>query len=232
MRILITALSIILFILAGIIAFKAAMLPDAYMGYSMPEETHPRPPEEAGSAYTRDTGNPHNTRLMAADVKSGMSESGSSGAIRRESGTRQDHASASPPKGPSSASSSRVLAVLGGEGTFRSGQIVLSESVMNTIDRLVREINSYPGARVVIEGHTDNVPIRAAQGSRYYDNMELSFLRAKAVADLLVKNGIARERISVTGYGDARPIDTNDTPEGRARNRRVEVRLVTGTGEY
>ena len=56
--------------------------------------------------------------------------------------------------------------------------------------------------------------------------MELSLLRAKSVASLLVKNGISIERISVTGYGDTRPIASNETAEGRAKNRRVEIKLV------
>ncbi|HBH62622.1 MAG TPA: cell envelope biogenesis protein OmpA, partial [Nitrospiraceae bacterium] len=61
---------------------------------------------------------------------------------------------------------------------------------------------------------------------RYIDNMELSFLRAKAVASLLVENGISRDRISITGYGETRPIASNETDEGRIKNRRVEIKLV------
>jgi outer membrane protein OmpA-like peptidoglycan-associated protein len=58
------------------------------------------------------------------------------------------------------------------------------------------------------------------------DNIELSFLRANAVAIQLVKSGIPLERISVIGYGETRPIASNETSEGRARNRRVVVKLV------
>jgi flagellar motor protein MotB len=225
MRIFITVLSIIFFVLAGIVTFKAAMLPDAYMGYK-----YLQPNEEDGSAYARNAEGPGKEDQRAADIKSGNTEDSSSGTVKEEIPPHQNVVSI--PSGGRSATEPRILAVIGGEETFRSGQIVLSESVMNTINRLVKEINDSPGSRVIIEGHTDNVPIRAARGSRYYDNMELSFLRAKAVADLLVKNGIARERISVTGYGDTRPVDTNETQEGRAKNRRVVVRLVSGTGVY
>jgi outer membrane protein OmpA-like peptidoglycan-associated protein len=56
--------------------------------------------------------------------------------------------------------------------------------------------------------------------------MELSFLRAKAVARILVKHGISLERISIIGYGETHPIASNETDAGRAKNRRVEVKLV------
>jgi outer membrane protein OmpA-like peptidoglycan-associated protein len=62
--------------------------------------------------------------------------------------------------------------------------------------------------------------------------VELSFLRAKAVADILVGKGIPFERISVIGYGDTRPIDTNETDEGKLKNRRVEVKLVPQDKEF
>jgi flagellar motor protein MotB len=89
-----------------------------------------------------------------------------------------------------------------------------------------------PDHRVVIEGHTDNMPISRSPGKRYIDNMELSFLRAKAVASILVNNGIAPERISVVGYGDSRPIDSNETAMGRINNRRVEIKLTPESEEF
>ncbi len=61
--------------------------------------------------------------------------------------------------------------------------------------------------------------------------MDLSVRRAKAIADLLIDRGIPRERITVVGYGDTRPIDTNNTEEGRSKNRRVEVKLMLKEGE-
>jgi len=124
----------------------------------------------------------------------------------------------------------RTLTVFGG-GTFRSGQDVINDISFDTIEELVREISASPSSRVIIEGHTDNVPINPSAGRQYKDNMDLSFLRAKAIANILTFHDISTDRISVIGYGDTRPIDTNDTEEGRARNRRVEVKLVPRTGE-
>ena len=123
------------------------------------------------------------------------------------------------------ASETRVLAVIGG-GVFRSGQIIITEDLMNIVNKIVPEILSSPGRALVIEGHTDNIPIKGA-GRGYKDNMELSFIRAKAVARILAENGAPSDRMTVASYGETRPIASNDTPEGRAKNRRVVVKLVS-----
>ena len=128
----------------------------------------------------------------------------------------------------------RVLAVLG-SGTFGSGQIginEMNENLTNIVKQLVQDISRSPDHHVVIEGHTDNIPIKSSSGTWYGDNMDLSYLRAKAVADLLVSNGISLERISVIGYGHTRPIASNETAEGRAKNRRVEVKLIPEDKEF
>jgi len=125
----------------------------------------------------------------------------------------------------------KILAVIG-SGAFRVGQVELSKDFNNTAQGIVTDIKASPDYRVVIEGHTDNMPIRPSPGKRYIDNMELSFLRAKAVASILVKNGISPEQISVVGYGDSRPIDSNETAVGRISNRRVEVKLIPNDEEF
>lgn len=79
---------------------------------------------------------------------------------------------------------------------------------------------------VVIEGHTDNIPIR--QG-RFSSNWELSVARAASVLERLVKDyGVRPERLSASGYGEFRPVAPNTTPAGRAKNRRVEIVFVFG----
>lgn len=120
----------------------------------------------------------------------------------------------------------RTLTVFGGQ-TFRSGYDVINEAAAPKIKKLVNEISAFPNSLIIIEGHTDNVPT----GKLHSSNMDLSIRRAKAIASTLVSLGIARERISVVGYGDTRPIDTNRTEEGRAKNRRVEVKLMLKQGE-
>ncbi len=125
----------------------------------------------------------------------------------------------------------RVLAVLGG-GAFSSGQVGIDVNLMNAVKELGPAIQASPDYRVIIEGHTDNKPIKSSAGTQYTDNMELSFLRAKTVALILEKYGISLDRISVIGYGDTRPVASNDSEEGRAKNRRVEVKIIPGDKEF
>ena len=74
---------------------------------------------------------------------------------------------------------------------------------------------------IVVDGHTDNVPIHTAQ---FPSNWELSTARAIAVARFFLDGGgMQPKRVGVAGYGEYRPLATNDTPAGRARNRRVEL---------
>ena len=83
------------------------------------------------------------------------------------------------------------------------------------IDRAVQNLNRNPQMSVLIEGHTDNI------GPEDY-NMGLSVRRAQAVKDYMISQGVAKERLSVKGFGESQPLVTNDTKEGRAQNRRVE----------
>lgn len=89
----------------------------------------------------------------------------------------------------------------------------------NHIDELVKALQEQPNADIYIEGHTDNI------GSEEY-NKKLSLRRANAVAEELKKRGISAERIHVSGAGFSKPIASNDTQEGRAHNRRVDVTLI------
>jgi OOP family OmpA-OmpF porin len=85
------------------------------------------------------------------------------------------------------------------------------------LDQAVDVLNRYPALKVEVAGHTDSV------GTDAY-NQGLSERRAKTVYDYLTGKGIAADRLSgPNGYGEAKPIDTNDTSEGRARNRRTEL---------
>jgi len=93
-----------------------------------------------------------------------------------------------------------------------------SESVAE-LNRAIEVFKKYPDIRFQIEGHTDSY------GSESY-NVRLSQMRAEAVKQYLIRNGIAAVRITrVTGMGESQPVMTNETPEGRARNRRVEFKL-------
>lgn len=108
------------------------------------------------------------------------------------------------------------------EVLFAAGEAELTPAGRSVIDRLLPAINRLPDYTVVVEGHTDNVPI---QTPRFPSNWELSAARAGSVVRHLEARGINPTRLRATGYADTRPIAANDTAANRALNRRVEITL-------
>ena len=102
---------------------------------------------------------------------------------------------------------------------FASGSAELKPGALPVLDKIADLLDG-AGKEVEVGGHTDNVPIHT---ERYPTNWELSAARAASVARYLQARGIAPERLRAVGYGPYRPIADNATPEGRARNRRVEI---------
>ena len=111
---------------------------------------------------------------------------------------------------------------IAGSGMFGSGSDTLQSSFEQPIARVARSLNDEKG-RVIIVGHSDNVPIRSA---RFPSNMALSLARAKSVMAGSAKAFDDPARLSAEGRADKEPIADNATREGRARNRRIEVVLV------
>ena len=108
---------------------------------------------------------------------------------------------------------------------FTSGSANLLPMFTYTMDHVIELLNSHMDmiGMIRIEGHTDNVPMRSAE---FEDNWALSAKRATNVLRYFIDSGlIDTDKISVTGYGEYHPIDTNDTAEGRAANRRVDFVL-------
>ncbi len=112
---------------------------------------------------------------------------------------------------------------------FRKGSSELTEKAKKLLKKMI-PLLKFVDNPLVIEGHTDDIPVR--WGGKYRDNFELSFYRAKAVADFLRKNGISDGRIAIAGLADMKPIYPNDTPEHRAKNRRVEIVIVGRSPDY
>ena len=102
---------------------------------------------------------------------------------------------------------------------FSPGQAQLEPTSMQAL-RTVGEVLAPTEFPIVIEGHTDNLPIRTPQ---YPSNWELSAVRATTVLRLFADAGVSPQRLTAIGYGEHRPVESNDTPEGRARNRRVSI---------
>jgi len=101
---------------------------------------------------------------------------------------------------------------------FDFGLYDLKPLAKEELARLINALKRFPELKVEIAGHTDNI------GSEE-DNMLLSENRAKAVVDYILSKGVAESNISFKGYGSSKPIDTNETEEGRSRNRRTELEV-------
>lgn len=102
---------------------------------------------------------------------------------------------------------------------FDPNEYRLKKESYSELNRLARLVKSAPGTRIEISGHTDSF------GNKEYNTI-LSEKRANSVKDYLVYMGIDSTRIVVTGYGDRKPIASNDSERGRLLNRRVEFRLI------
>jgi chemotaxis protein MotB len=121
-----------------------------------------------------------------------------------------------------------IVISLGQAAFFQSGRAEIDPAGYPTIDRLAKVIGSLPNP-IRLEGHTDNVRIR---NSRFKSNWELSAARSIAMLELLAtRDGVSRDRLSIAGFAETVPLTSNEDPEGRARNRRVEVIILSqGTG--
>lgn len=105
---------------------------------------------------------------------------------------------------------------------FPSGSARINEHGAAVLQTVARRLVSLPDA-IEVRGHTDNVPI--APGAKFRSNWELAAARAATVVGLFEEHGIDPMRLSVLSFGEHAPIAPNDSPEGRAKNRRIEIRL-------
>ncbi len=110
---------------------------------------------------------------------------------------------------------------------FLSGKADIQPSGTIVLDSLASILRGVP-QEIVVEGHTDSIPIHTFQ---FESNFHLSAARALNVGYYLLQEGMPSESFSVRGYGETRPIATNSTPEGRSRNRRVEILLSSKSPE-
>ncbi|GAB6905627.1 putative lipoprotein YiaD [Desulfosarcina cetonica] len=112
-----------------------------------------------------------------------------------------------------------LLAItLKGDVSFDTNSDTIRPGLYNELDRIAQIMIKYPQTQIVVEGYTDST------GSESY-NLQLSERRALSVKNMLVQRGVQAYRINAVGYGESRPVATNDTPEGRQMNRRVEIRI-------
>lgn len=117
----------------------------------------------------------------------------------------------------------RMVVVLASDVLFGSGSASLSKDGKASISEVARLLASIERRKFQVEGHTDNVPIATAQ---YPSNWELAASRALTVVKTMIDSGMPADRISAAAFADSKPAAPNDTPEGKAQNRRIEIIIV------
>lgn len=124
--------------------------------------------------------------------------------------------------------SGRMVLVLPNDVLFDSGKAEVKPYGRETLSQLAAALSGIHGRRFQVAGHTDDEPIRF---SGYTSNWQLSSARALAVVRLLIEGGMSSEALSVAGYAEFDPVAGNDTEEGKARNRRIEITLQPNIDE-
>jgi chemotaxis protein MotB len=118
----------------------------------------------------------------------------------------------------------RLLINLASGYLFGTGEDALKPAGANALKQVGAVLKDFPEYKVAVDGHTDNVAIRTSLKKKFPTNKELSEARAANAAKALAEGG--RSDATMTGYADNRPVEPNTTAEGRAKNRRVEVRVT------
>ena len=121
----------------------------------------------------------------------------------------------------------RAVVRVAGDGLFASGSPRINAGAQPIIERIGDAVAQVPGS-VLVTGHSDNVPIFSA---RYPSNWHLSEARARSVAEILRERASYPDRYNYEGRADTEPLAENDTPDGRARNRRVDIAVLPVRGE-
>ena len=117
----------------------------------------------------------------------------------------------------------KVIITVGAGGAFSSGSARLTEKAKGIMDQIA-SVNIDGNSEIVVSGHTDNVPL--IFGSEYRDNWDLAAARSASVVQAFESTGlITSDRMKAISFGEAKPLESNDNAEGRARNRRIEIEI-------
>lgn len=122
----------------------------------------------------------------------------------------------------------RMVVELSENILFDSGRADLKPEGQQALTEVAGVLSSIPDRDFQIAGHTDNIPIKSA---RFPSNWHLSTARALTVTTYLADHGVPSGRLSAAGYADTQPAASNDTPEGRQQNRRIEIVLMPNLDE-
>ena len=117
----------------------------------------------------------------------------------------------------------KVIITVGAGGALASGSADLTPAAIDIMNRIA-EVNATGKSEIKVSGHTDDVPL--IFGSNYRDNWDLAAARSASVVQAFAANGtISEDRLEAISYGESRPVEPNDTANGRAKNRRIEIEI-------
>ena len=117
----------------------------------------------------------------------------------------------------------RMIVSLGDRILFDPGKTQVKPEGAETLKQVTTILKEIRGRDFQVAGHTDNAPIRSV---RYRSNWDLSTARAVEVVNFMIAAGMESGRLSAAGYGDQAPVGSNETPDGRSQNRRIEITLM------
>lgn len=117
----------------------------------------------------------------------------------------------------------RMIVRMGDKILFDPGKTELKPEGKDALKQVTTVLKDLPNRNFQVAGHTDNTPIKS---KRFRSNWELSTQRAVEVVDFMIGNGLDAKRLSAAGYSDQSPVAANDTPDNKAKNRRIEITLV------
>jgi chemotaxis protein MotB len=117
----------------------------------------------------------------------------------------------------------RMIVRLGDKILFDPGKTELKPEGKDALKQVTVVLKDLPNRNYQVAGHTDNIPIKS---KRFRSNWDLSTARAVEVVDFMITSGLEPKRVSAAGYAEQSPVAVNDTPENKAKNRRIEITLV------
>ncbi|GAA0891187.1 OmpA family protein [Fulvivirga kasyanovii] len=124
----------------------------------------------------------------------------------------------------------KVYVSLAEQLLFKSGSTVVDSKGVTALQQLAKALKDQKDIHVMVEGHTDNVPI--SRTSQYMkDNWDLSVLRATSIIRILTESGVEPNQITAAGRGEFSPVEVNETAEGRQKNRRTEIVITPDLDE-
>jgi chemotaxis protein MotB len=124
-----------------------------------------------------------------------------------------------------------TLALSSGE-LFAKGRATMTPAGTSLVKRIGVALRKFRPQSVEVAGHTDSTPVKYDTRRPFKDNTELARARAEHAGKALIKGGVGGDRVRTVGYADSRPIATNDTEEGRSKNRRVEIVVTQGSDPF